>query len=765
MKTICTSTVSVGLLSMLLLSSPANARLRWFDGSVDEASEPPGKLLSDNEDYFGECVLTGVEYSYEVAPDQPADDRPGRTGKMLRTLLNGRRGKGVGLSNGRPLVVIFDFKRQCVFNEIDVITPSKKAALRIELSSVAEQDDWKTVFERSLEDCPEQELHRLKLASTPQGRYLRLTIQAPKVTLLDQVMAWGDAVNLSEEPEIFEPVAKGEYPIGVAYPSITGVGKSAVSDREAFYWVKSLTESQKAQPAVWFQVSTWGSISHQPLLPTPDEIGRPITVVMARNETENLAIALKNTKVSKPTEVTVMAPKILTADGRQANEQDISARVGVMGSIGDRGFGNNLGPIFHQDNMLGSSLMDKFLLNGRQIRDFPKITLHPSAAAVLWLTFTTRNAVPGRYTATIAIEGGEPQRIDIEVVDVTLPETFAFVKTYSDNLTRMFPFVHEERAKEDLSYALDCGITDYRGLSNEENKLLISLAKAHGMKLMFPAGRVIPSIYVHNIYCGIWTKAEDFPEDAAEKIAEEVQKRVDEMEALGLDYDDWYGFTGDEPSHKNIAAVAHACKLIHQVNPRVNVYVNPCYWTGFDEGAVAEDQLVAADLADWYAKEVNISMPLFFLLEDRPASLPAFTAKRLVNAYYYVSGHLDRSENAAEIQKYRKMAWDSLAYGINGWGFYSYYSPRGSAWNHFDRHPKGEGLQEPNDYSIVYPGWRRVVPTRHSEALRQGKEDWNLLNLLKQQGKHEFVAKLIAEYQAGADLEQLRLKALRQAVP
>lgn len=760
MKTTC---ISLG--SLLFLSSHANARLRWFDGSGDDATQPPGKLLSDNEDYYGDCVLTGVEYRYEIAPDKPADDRPGRTGKLLRTLLNGCCGQGVGLSNGRPLVVIFDFKRQCIFNEIDVVTPSKKVALRIELSRVAEQDDWQMVFERSLADCPEQELHRLKLPSSPRGRYLRLSIQAPDLTLLDQVIAWGDAVNLREEPEIFEPVAKGEYPIGVAYPGITGVGKSAASDREAFYWAASLTASQKAQPAVWFQVSTWGSISHQPLLPTPAEIGRPITVVMARNETENLALALKNTAVSKPTEVTVMAPKILTADGRQVSEQDISVQVGVMGSIGDPGFGNNLGPIFHQDNMLGSSLMDKFLFNGCQIRDFPKITLHPAAAAVLWLTFTTRDAAPGRYVASIAIEGGEPQHIAIEVVAVTLPETFAFVKTYSDNLTRMFPFVHEDRAKEDLSYALDCGITDFYGLSNEENELLMGLAKARGMKLMFQAGFLIPRLYDAKIYNGDWTKAEDFPADAAEEIAAEVQKVVAAMEARGLDYDDWYGITGDEPSHKNIAAVAHVCKLIHQANPRVNVYINPCYWVGYDHGAVAEDQLVAADLADWYANEVNISMPLFFLLEDRPASLPAFTAKRLVNAYYYVSGHLDRSEHATEIQKYRRMAWDSFAYGINGWGFYSYYSPRGSAWNHFDRNPKGEGLQEPSDYSIVYPGWRRVVPTRHSEALRQGKEDWNLLHLLKQQGKHDFLATLIADYQAGADLEQLRLKALRQAMP
>ena len=39
----------------------AGADRIWWDGTHDEENVPPGKLLSDNDGYWGESVLTGVE--------------------------------------------------------------------------------------------------------------------------------------------------------------------------------------------------------------------------------------------------------------------------------------------------------------------------------------------------------------------------------------------------------------------------------------------------------------------------------------------------------------------------------------------------------------------------------------------------------------------------------------------------------------------------------------------------------------------------------
>lgn len=732
--------------------------LIWFDGSVDPSGKPPGKLLSGNEDYYGEVVLTGMEYSYEQIPDRNEDTRPNRTGLTGRTLINGFRGLGVSMSKGKPVVVICDFKHECVFTEFDVVSESKKLMMKLEGSLDGKQ--WQTLFEQSYADSPENLLHRIKLEQQPRARFLRLSVQAPgKITWLDEIIAWGEVPGMTEADEVFDAPAQGEYPIGVVFPTVTGVGKSAVSDREAFYWVQSLTPEQRNEAAVWFQVPTWDSISHQPLLPTSAEVGRSIRIVMARNEVEHVAVALKNTLVSQPRELRIRLPEVKCANDNTAEK--LSARLGVMGVIGDRGFGNNLGPIFYPGNVLGSSLMAKYLLNGRQIRSFPDIVLHPAATTVFWLTLSSEYAAPGIYHTELAFDGGKPMAVEIEVLDVTLPQVFALVKAYSNASSTMFPFVYGDRDRRDIDYALDCGLSDFRRLTESQEQELLKQSKAKDIKILYSGGNIIPNEYIRNIHRKEWTKAEDLP--AATVIADHVKDVVAKMKARGFDYQDWYARTGDEPGRHNMAAVAAVCRMVRQADPKVQIYLNPCYWAGYDRNGVAPDDVVSGDLKDWYNECVDISVPLFLLLENRPESMKSFSAPRLANAYYMVSGHLDRSESAAEIQKYRKMAWRSFSMGFNGWGFYAFYSPRGSAWNHFDRNPSGEGLKEPNDYSVVYPGLREFVPTRQSEALRQGKEDYQLLSLLRQQGATELLDKLMERFKQGEDPMQLRLEALRAA--
>jgi len=45
-----------------LIILPAHAERIWWDGSRDAENAPPGKLLSDNAGYWGDSVLTGVDY-------------------------------------------------------------------------------------------------------------------------------------------------------------------------------------------------------------------------------------------------------------------------------------------------------------------------------------------------------------------------------------------------------------------------------------------------------------------------------------------------------------------------------------------------------------------------------------------------------------------------------------------------------------------------------------------------------------------------------
>lgn len=763
------------------LPAAAEAEVIWFDGTRSDAP-PEGVLLSDNADYWGESILTGVAYEYEVEPTAPADDRADRLGRHGRILLNGNRGRGVregqnasvGMAEGEPLVAVFDFKRECEFTEWNLITPTGRVAVTLEMRG-SEDEAWRRVFERSEEESPDRELHRIALPERPSGRYVRLTVaSSAETTLLNEVLAWGDAEVSEAVPEQYEPAVEHELPVGIGFETVPGVSKSAVSDRESFYWAESLAPAHREQAAVWAEVSTWGSISHEPILPEPEAVNAPIELVMARNETEAVAVALRNTAVAQPREVRV-ALEPFTGSGEAVDEEvaGLEGTLGVFGVIPDRNFGNNLGPIFEADNMLGESLMRRDLLNGAGIAQYPEVTLSPSGAAVFWLSVTTDGVEPGTYEAKLGIEDGEAVPVRVEVVDVTLPTPFAHVKTYSRNRTSMFPFEHAGRAERDIAYALDSGISDWR--DDEHFELVREMAAERDMRLLFDLGMVIPRRpdYVGMIWQSRWTEEADFPEEAPELIAEAVEDKVDRAEELGLSYDEWYGKTGDEPKESNIAAVAYVCRVIKETNANVNIYVNPAYWVGWSDGAVADDETVASglgvagegadDLANWYDELIDISMPLMLLLRDRPRSMEAFSSPRLVNSYYYVSGHLDRAETAAEVQKYRRMAWDSRVLRFNGWAFYSWYSPRGSAWNHLDRNPPGEGLQEPWDYQVVYPGPRGVIRTRHSEALREGWEDWRLLHLLEEAGLEETLEELLAAYEAGEPPAELRERALRAA--
>lgn len=737
----------------------------WFDGSRSEAP-PPGWLLTDNEDYWGERIWTGVEYRYETEPDKPSDNTPNRVGRVGRKLLNGNRGWGdagiVGLTGGRPLTVVFDFHRRCEFSEWNMVTPSRQATVKLEVRS-GQADTWEVVVDRAADDCPDRDLQRFTFDKPVAGRYARLTMTAPGTVQLREVLAWGTAQVDDEAPEIYTPVTAGAYPVGVTFQTFTGVEKSFVSDRESFYWFESLAEKHRQEAAVWARVATWGEISTAPLLPAADRVNRPVRLVMARNETEAVALALRNTAVDEARTLTVRTGELRDENGNVPAA--LRVRLGVFGIIGSRNYGNNLGPILEADNMPGRAVLDKYLLNGAEIGGFPEITLPPSGAAVLWLSVTGENIQPGVYTMDLSLDGGERVPVEVEVLDVTLPTPFAHVKTWSENNNRtdMFPFVYADRIERDTAYALDCGLSDWR--AGDDFDLVRDMAAARGMRLVFYLGYLIPSVpdYVGMIWLGRWSRAEDLPADAAERIAETVRAKVTRAAALGLDYTEWYGSTGDEPGAKNVAAVAAVCRLIKQADPEVNIYVNPAYWVGWEQGGVSTDATVAEGLEDWYDEVVDISKPLMLLLRDRPRAWKHFSAPRRVNSYYYVSGHLDRSEQAVEIQKYRRMAWNSFRWGFNGWGFYSYYSPRGSAWDHFDRHPPGEGLQEPSDYQVVYPGPRGVIRTRHSEALREGWEDWRLLHMLREQGREDLLAELIAAYEAGAAMDELRLRALRRA--
>jgi hypothetical protein len=743
--------IAVCLLPLVILAAESadTPAVIWYDGS--RSPVPPGSLLSDNEGYWGDGILTGVEYAYERPPDNPADVWRDKAGTFGRRLLDGRPvgnwWTSVGISG--PLVVTFDFKRTCTFREVAVDTRSKRLGITLEVAS-ARTGPWQTVYELARADCPETQFQRLPLAAPAAGSHLRLTVQAEGITWLDEVLVWGDAEVSSEVPEAYRPVVAPPIAAEIAFSSIPGIAKTGFSDARYWDWQREIGDAAR-QPAVWSVVPTWDAITDRPLLPAAEALVREVAVVMARNETECVALALTNTTWEHPRTLEVTLSPFQRLGGGDGSA--LRGELRVAGAIPSRLYDVNVGPLFTADNLLPSGLLRRYLTNGAGIADFPRLVLSRAGSAVLWLSLTSAGAEPGLYEATVTCGGEARVSVRAEVLDVALPSPFVWLQTWS-GVTSMFPFRHADRDGREVAYKQSLGVTAWNGWPTPGS--VPGLARERGRTIHHLWGI---GDYGHQLYGGRIDPAKLTAEDEA-KIAELIRGHVTQAEELGLGYDDWYVELTDEPGQGNSLAYGALCRLIRKADPRVRIYCNPSFWVG-GEKLVLSDEDIAEVLGPWYAECVDVSSPLYLLLRDRPRAMALFDAPRLVRGYYTVSTQSAKSERAPQVELYRRLAWDAFAKGWNGWGFYSYFAPRGNPWNDFDTDwYTGENMP---DYQMVYPGPRGPVPTRPSEAVREGWEDYCLLTLLEQQGKGQDARALCAACAAGEPLTAVRERALRLA--
>lgn len=744
----------------------ATPEVRWWDGTV--ASRPAGRLLSDNERYWGGRVHTGVTYTYETEPTAPPDIWRRDEETFGRRLLNGIGMRPptpaswmsvqdtwvdpylrVGVPEG-PLVVVFDFKRPCTFEEVDLLSESKRVSVRLEARDAA-SEPWEPVAERAMESHAGWAMRRLKLSPAVVARYLRIRLEAAEgATYLNQVLAWGDAdVEPAAPPKAYQPIPAARTMQAASTVSVPGIESTALSRSEFRAWRSELGGKAEA-PALWAVLPTWDRLTDEPILPDPRALPSEVSTVMARNETEPRALALVNTRWSMPInlEVSLSAFRRLSDD---ATEPKLTGTVRVGGAIPSRNYGVNIGPLFAKQDLLDPCQMREYLTNGYGVARFPELTLSPAGAAVIWLNIEARDAPPGVYEATLHAGEGATLPVRVQVLDVTLPEARAWVHSWSDT-TDMFPFAPKERLIREVDYKQALGISVWKGLP--EKGTANALARARGHAIFYEY--VVPWEYVE----GGWTgalEAASLDQRDAEAIAQQVQAFVDRAEALGLSYDQWFGEIWDEPGPKNVAAFAGVARLVHQADPKVRLYCNPCFWIG---GGVADDASVYEALRGWYRDVVDISVPLTLLL-DHQQSYELFDQQRAVNAFYNVISQHAKSGRARHVLFYRRMPWDALLRGWDGWGFYSYHRPRGNAWDDFDRDLRSN--EDMADYQIVYPGPRGPVPTRQSEAMRQGWEDYRLMRLLQKWGYDEAVEQLLAEYERGTAMTVLRERALQLA--
>jgi hypothetical protein len=549
---------------------------------------------------------------------------------------------------------------------------------------------------------------------------------------------------------VYQPVAQTPVITGTAFASFPGIAKSAMSDADFWQWQRRLGETTK-QPAVWSELPTWDSITHQPLL--PDKVSQPVSLETSRNQTVCAALGLSNTTITQP-----VTGKVSLGAFHRVGEQDAEAtetvrgELRIAGTIISRLYGVNIGPLLTAENMPGASILRKYLTNAPGVARFPLVTLTPGGSVVLWLTVKTLDAAPGTYEAKLRFGDGVVVPVRVTVLDVTLPSPPVWVRTWSGG-TGMFPFVYTDRQRREVAYRQSLGITVWGGWPTPRSGL--DIARNTG-RVIFQQ-MVVPDKYVQSGYAG-QIKPEDLTDDDAKAIADHVAQLVKQAESFGLSYDDWSGELWDEPGAGNAASFGAIAALVRKANPKVRIYCNPSFWIG---GGFAQDKVVFDALSPWYRQMVDVSVPYETLVFERPKSSELFDHPRSVRAFYRVATQSAKGEHAAQVELYSRLAWDAFSRGYNGWAFYSYFGPRGNPWDDFDQClSTGEDMA---DYQMVYPGPRGPIPTRQSEALRQGWHDYQLLTLLKQQGKASVTDAIIKDYQDGTPLADLRRRALHAA--
>lgn len=724
---------------MLVLSVASAHGLVWIDGTKTDETAAPGKLLSDNGSYWGDCVLTGMEYSYESQPDKAKDSvTQGATG-VGRTLVDGvAEGNGscaVTMSAGKPLTVVFDFKRACTFAEVDLDMPPQMVGVKLECQGWG--SDWKTIYAKGLSESPNSRLHRLKLPDRPKGQRLRLTVTSAGETSLDEVWVWGDAEVTPQNPEAIRPVYSALPGGPYRTFSIPGIERTAINDGKFSKWVASIGDLARL-PVVWSKVLTWDTISGAPITPAPADINPEVFLTAARNETECAALALSSTSAGSTFDTRVALAPFSKAGGGQA--VGIKGKLSVVGAIPSAVYGVCLSPLFEEGNIPGASLLRRYLTNADMIKDFPRLSLPPTTSAIVWVSVTTDGAEPGVYESVLSCKGGPDAKIRLEVVDVTLPRTPAWVGTYSHG-TRMFPFQPEGRSQREEDYKCSLGISVCEGFPTRES------AAALRSKLAQPYFHVygVPGKYMRG--------TGDLTKDDEAAIAQHVRGLIRQAKDVGLSYDEWYVEFFDEPRDEGLKMIEVYARIVRAVDPGVRIYCNP----------------VAIPVGDWYNKLIDISVPYGRVGLYGEETKRLFSAPRSVNAFYKLLANCSKNESSGQLARFRGLAWEAMSRGWNGWGFYSYYAPGGDPWDDFDA---GASPGAEPDWVTIYPGPTGPIASRASEALREGYEDYCLISLLKSTGKAAAADAIVKRFVpvdaperrgTGEPLETLRFEALRAA--
>lgn len=752
-------TSCIVLITSHLIGSAALAAepIKWAVGGWDDTGAPQGKLLTDNVGWWGERVWTGVTYDYEAKPTDPPDARGDNREVFGRRLLDGNVGGNwhvpVGATGGKPLVSVFDFKRPCVFNEIDLVA-SKSPNAATTLSVSDDGTNW-TAF---AETACSNRLTRIRPEAPGKGRFLRVSFKSKggPTTWLDEVLAWGDGEVSEAYPDDAKPATcSWRFP-----QSIRGNAKTRYAEAKFDA----------------FAAGTKTGVEIVALDAYPDRIAAPVlgqtperySLRMARNETEARYFAIVNaTRETNAVAVAVeglddgVAAELLVGgvirtseNKRKLSDQEIFD-LKIKGEVPEEMFDDRYGvlPFFDAESKPAESILARYVVNREQVRGFPSaIPLRPGECAVLMLRLKTDGAKAGIRNGALVAKvggpgfvpaadatsaslpegnyptnqlanyqtGGESLPLSVEVVDVTLPDPPVWVYVWGP-FTPQYPFESRTRLERDAQAVVDLGVSQWR-MPTKGTKLEYAMRKRRESWFMslISDGQLFHDVYGHRV--------KELTDAHRRHLSESVERALAKAAAMGIPPERVVFDLPDEIGPGNARVAGEMAQHVKTNYPAVSVFCNPSFWmrTGF-----ADATLMTNRLCSWYNDYVDVSVPYRSHLEDKVKREELFTKPRRVNAQY--------AHPAARAG--RSIAWSSFRYGMDGYAWWCYYwNTGGTPWDIRTWSIYGYETKQ------VMPLENGVAVTPMYEEMREAWEDWRLLTALREAGKTELLDALLKEF-------------------
>lgn len=689
--------------------------IRWCDGTWDASGAPKGSLLTCNAGWWGARTYTGVTYTYEVAPTDPADVKGRDKKKFGNKLLGGYCQYNafdampfVGAAEGRPIVAVFDFKRPCLFSEIDVVSRRMtNAAISVSIS-----DDGST-WNEAQKGVARSAVTRVRLAPSAMGRYVRLSVLAKSGrTFIDSVLAWGEAEVSELYPEYVADIPCGD---ALNFPDVVGDG-IAILPMDAPHLDAESKPKGNAPESISLKMARNESES------------RYFAVVNCGNRERKVSLSATGFGGGVSSELLVGGVMRMTRAAKPLTDREMILMMTTnryyRGSADASDF--DVLPFFSAGNVPTASFVRRYLANAAQVSGFPRaVPLASGEGCVVMLRVTSSDAKVGLCNGKINADGVSLP-IDVDVVDLTLPGLKMWNYAY-EPFTMQFPFESRVRMERDVERYAATG-------ANTTRFLPVPGTKEEMFFRRVPSATVGGEDWCDKDVRDKVRKGNFDGTDAAEvgKIEESAHALVRRCREIGLPDGRCVAFLCDEPFLHNATSILKQAECVRRAEPNLPIHCDPCFWKG---KGFAPDDDIAACLENGYNDLVDISCPHYEMLHRRGLRKYWFGSHKVKATYRHPACRFTPAEMA-----------DIYASGLNGYAWYCYYYPNATdPWDIDTYWALGF------DYSPVFPLENDVAVTPQYESLRECSETVRMLQAIKASGRHELLKAAIGKIRGSVD--------------